>query len=320
MPSVNTVLGPVDTGDLGFTLMHEHVMVGSAGVQQVYPEFLDMNAIKEKSLADLSDARSGGVQTIVDVTPMDLGRDILLLQDMSRQTGVHIIAATGSWLDIPRAFWNADPDEIAALYIKEIEVGIEETGIKAGIIKVANDRDGITPQGEVILRAAARTCKATNVPISTHTYPQGRIGEEQVHIFEDEGINLAQVYIGHSNDTADTEYLFGLLKKNVWLGLDRYPGGFLPDSLDWERRTEVAKQLIDAGFANQIFLSHDWVAYPYGGTPRLREQRRVHNPDGYLFITRKVLPHLEEAGVSSTAINRIMVENPRHFFEGYRQS
>ena len=114
--------------------------------------------------------------------------------------------------------------DIAPLYIREIEEGIEGTDIKAAIIKVANDVGGVTPEGEIILRAAARAQKATGVPISTHTWAPERVGEQQVAIFEDEGVDLNKVYVGHSNDTDDTDYLIGLLEKGVWIGLDRYPG------------------------------------------------------------------------------------------------
>ena len=81
---------------------------------------------------------------------------------------------------------------------------------------------GVTKEGEIILRAAARAAKQTGVRISTHTYAPERVGEQQVAIFEDEGFDLNRVYIGHSNDTTDLEYLLGLVKRGVWLGLDRH--------------------------------------------------------------------------------------------------
>src|SRR5205823_6639443 len=113
-------------------------------------------------------------------------------------------------------------DEIAAVFAREIEQGIEGTGIRAGIIKVANDAEGVTREGEIILRAAARAAAQTGARISTHSYAPGRVGEQQVAIFEDEGFDLNRVYIGHSNDTTDVDYLLGLVRKGVWLGLDRY--------------------------------------------------------------------------------------------------
>ena len=158
----------------------------------------------------------------MDVTTFDLGRDILLIQEVSRDSGVQIIAATGNHLAVPRPFGELPPSVIAPLYVKEIEQGIEGTGIKAGIIKVASDRGGVTQPQEVVLRAAAQAHLATGIPISTHTWSPDKVGDQQVSILEEEGVDLNRVYIGHSNDDTDMDYLLGLLRKGVWLGLDRY--------------------------------------------------------------------------------------------------
>lgn len=306
----------MDTADLGFTLSHEHVIVTSAGIQYVYPEFIDRAGSIKRGIADLSTAHSEGLRTIIDVSTIDLGRDIRLLEQVSRESGVNIICATGTWRDIPRVFWTSTPDMIAPLYIREIEVGIENTGIKAGIIKVANDMGGVTEEGEIILRAAARAQKATDVPISTHTWAPERVGEQQVAIFEDEGVDLNRVYVGHSNDTTDTEYLIRLLEKGVWIGLDRYPGRKTELTPDWEGRTETAWKLIQAGWSRRIMLGHDWSVTLGIASQEMQEQRHQHNPDGYLFITRRVIPRLKELGATDEDINNIFVDNPRRFFEG----
>lgn len=315
MATINSVLGPMDTTDMGFTLSHEHVLVSSAGIQYVYPEFIDRQGTIQRAIKDLKEAHGEGLRSIIDVTTIDLGRDIRMLEEVSRESGVHIICATGTWRDIPRVFWAASPDDVAALYIREIQEGIEGTGIKAGIIKVANDMGGVTEEGEIILRAAARAQKATGVPISTHTWAPERVGEQQVRIFEDEGVDLTKVYVGHSNDTTDTEYLIGLLEKGVWIGLDRYPGS-RPELPNWEARTETAYKLIEAGYANKIMLGHDWSVTLMLAHKEARAARDVANPDGYLFITRNVLPRLRELGATEDDIQNIMVNNPRRFFEG----
>ena len=316
MATINSVLGPMETSDMGFTLAHEHVLVTSAGIQHVYPEFIDREGTINKAVTEFKQAYSEGLRTIVDVTTIDLGRDIRMLEQVSRESGINIICATGTWRDIPRVFWSATPDMIAPLYIREIEEGIEGTGIKAAIIKVANDVGGVTPEGEIVLRAAARAQKATGVPISTHTWAPERVGEQQVRIFEDEGVDLNRVYVGHSNDTTDTGYLIGLLEKGVWIGLDRYPGGRMPGTPDWEGRTDTIKKLIDAGFGHRIMLGHDWSVTLSIASLQIQEDRQRYNPDGYLFITRKVLPRLRELGATEEQINQIMVDNPRRFFEG----
>lgn len=206
----------------------------------------------------LREAKAGGVDTMVDVTTFDIGRDVRLVREVSRRSGMNIIACAGNWLDIPRAFWQAGIDDIAALFIREITEGIEDTGIKAGIIKVATDKGGVTPEGEIILRAAARAAKKTGVPISCHTWAPERVGEQQVRIFQDEKLDLNQVYIGHSNDTTDLGYLTGLMKKGAWVGLDRtFLGDVTPGTPSWTERAETIKRLIDAGWGHRILLSHD---------------------------------------------------------------
>jgi phosphotriesterase-related protein len=316
MPPVNTVLGPMEPSNLGFTLSHEHVATNAAGIRHTYPEFIDHPGIIEQAVAALKEAYNEGVRTIVDVSTFDLGRDIGMIEEVSRLSGVQIVAATGNHLAVPRPFGDVSPDVIAPFYVREIEEGIEGTGIKASIIKVASDRGGVTPPQEIILRAAARAHQRTGVPISTHTWSPDRVGEQQVRILQEEGVDLNRVYIGHSNDDTDLDYLLGLLDKGVWLGMDRYPGGRVPGTPNWEQRTEIVKQLIDAGYGHRIMLSHDYSVPKARHGAAVQEERRRANPDGYNFITRRVLPRLKELGTLDEDIHKMMVENPRRFFEG----
>jgi phosphotriesterase-related protein len=316
MPTLNTVLGPLEATDLGFTLSHEHVGTNAAGLRHTYPEFIDRAGIIEQSTAALKEAYAEGLRTIVDVSTFDLGRDIAMIAEVARQSGVNIVVATGNHLAVPRPFGDVSPDVIAPMYVREIEEGIEDSGVKAAVIKVASDRGGITSPQEVVLRAAARAHLQTGAPISTHTWSPDRVGEQQVAILEEEGADLTRVYIGHSNDDTDLDYLLGLLEKGVWLGLDRYPGGRVTGTPDWEQRTEVAKKLMDAGYTERIMLSHDYSVPKARNGAEVQEERRRANPDGYNFISRHVLPRLMELGASEHDIHQITVENPRRFFVG----
>lgn len=315
MPTVNTVLGPINTADMGFTLSHEHVGTNAAGMRHTYPQFVDRAGLMEQSVAAMRAAYDAGVRTMVEVTTFDLGRDITLIQDVSRQSGIQIIAATGNHLAVPRPFGEVAPEVIADLFAHEIEEGIEGTGIKPGIIKVASDRGGITPPQEVVLRAAAQAHRRTGLPISTHTWAPDRIGEHQVRILDEEGADLNRVYIGHSNDDTDLDYLLGLLRKGVWLGMDRYPGG-RAGTPNWEQRTRVVQQLMEAGYTHRLMLSHDYSVPKARYGAEVQEARRRANPDGYNFISRHVLPRLRELGASEQDIQQLMVDNPRRFFEG----
>ena len=316
MSTINTVNGPIDTSKMGFTLTHEHVATNAAGLRHTYPELIDRAGIFEQSIAAMKLAYEEGVRTIIDVSTFDLGRDIGMIQEVSQASGVQIIAATGNHLSVPRPFAELSPDDIAPLFVREIEVGIEDTGIKAGIIKVASDRGGVTQPQEVVLRAAARAHKRTGTPISTHTWSPDRVGDQQVRILEEEGVDLNRVYIGHSNDDTDMGYLLGLLEKGVWLGMDRYPGGRIAGTPKWEERTDVVKKLIDAGYCQRIMLSHDYSIPKARHSPAEQEARRALNPDGYNFIPRYVLPRLLELGASQQDVDQIMVGNPRRFFDG----
>ena len=315
MKTVNTVLGPLPAQKMGFTLMHEHVLITSAGLKDTYPEVHPRERAIREGIRRLTEAKREGVDTVVDLTTFDLGRDIRVIEYVSRASGVNIIAATGTWLEVPRAFKVADPDDIAALYVREITVGIEGTGIKAGVIKVANDVGGVTEAGEIILKAAARAQKKTGVPIITHTWAPEKTGEQQMRVFDAEGLDPNRVCIGHSNDTTDLGYLTGLLKRGVWIGFDRYPS-HRPDVPDWKVRTQTLKALMDAGYSDRLMVSHDDPMTMTIAPRAAFDQRIVTNPDHVLFITRKVLPYLRSLGASDADIRKVVVENPRRFFEG----
>jgi len=316
MTTINSVLGPIETENMGFTLSHEHLATSAAGIWKTFPELIDRVGIMEQAKATLKEAYDEGLRSIIDVSTIDLGRDVEMMKEVSEATGVQIVAATGNHLAVPRPFADLAPEVIADLYVREIEVGIEGTGVKAGIIKVASDAGGITTEQEIVLRAAGQASVRTNTPISTHTWSPDRVGEEQVRILKEEGVDMNRVYIGHSNDDTDMSYLLGLLDQGVWLGLDRFPGGRRAGTPLWEQRTELTKQLIDAGRADRIMLSHDHSVPKARHGTDVQEARFKYNPDGYNFITRNVLPRLNELGVADETINQIMVQNPRRFFEG----
>ena len=158
---VETVRGPMAASELGFTLSHEHVIVGFPGVKQTYPELMDWEGIESGGIEMLSEARAEGLNTIMDATPFELGRDVEMLRRVSEGSGVNIVASTGTYVDIPRLIWFTHPDRMAAVYVREITEGIEGTGIKAGMIKVADNNYELSGAEEMILRAASRASNET---------------------------------------------------------------------------------------------------------------------------------------------------------------
>jgi len=313
MAIINSVLGPLDTADLGFTLMHEHLMISPARVYEDYPELLGSNLLK-RVIDGLNRAKEGGIDTIVDATTLDLGRNIELMAEASGQTGVNIIACTGWWLDYPRFFEGVSADQLSELFIREIEQGISGTDIKAGILKSASDINGVISQDETVLRAVSRAHLKTGVPIMLHSYSPGQVGRQQLTILREEGIDLKRVKIDHSNDTTDVEYLSWLVEQGCYLGLDRYPGMITSA----QSRTKTMKALIDAGYANRLCPSHDWtILRVLAANPMITEEERLRlNPHGYLYIKKVVFPQLREMGVPEDILKNLCVGAPRNFFEG----
>lgn len=305
---VETVLGSLDVSKLGFTLSHEHVCFIPHEV------FSDRTAAAARMVDKLKAAKAAGVDTIIDLTTSDVWRDVRFGQEVARRSGMQIVVCTG-FRFAPESYKVQTVEQISESYIREIEQGIEDTGIKAGVIKVAAVAAAVTPAEEKGFRAAARASKATGVPIETHTDAGNRGGETQADIFEAEGVNPARVSLGHSDDTKDVNYLISLAKRGYTIGIDHVfygatkPTNDEPDyvrylrQIPWQTRAGYVKQLIDAGFGDKIFLSNDWEL-----------EREQMNPDGFLFNTRKTIPYLTQLGVSQREIHAITVDNPKLFF------
>ena len=313
MAKVNSVCGPIDTANLGFTLAHEHILVDQMGYFRDYPELFGDNVF-ERIVNDLKKAKKAGIDTVVDATTVDLGRDVNLLYEASHSSGVNIIACTGWWLNVPDFFISLSPDRIAGWFIREIEQGISGTDIKAGILKSASDVYGVTPGTELILRAVAKAHLQTGVPIELHSYPRGQVGRQQLAVLKDEGVDPRNVKLDHSNDTTDVGYLTWIMEQGCYLGMDRYPG----ENVSPLDRTITMKALIDAGYAERICPSHDWLmSYIQTASPEIAEAERLRaNPHGLLYLKNVVFPKLREIGVSEAIMDSLCVDGPRNFFEG----
>ena len=307
---VQTVTGLIDADRLGFTLAHEHVLISSGGLKENFPFLFDYERTRERIIHELRQAKAGGIDTIVDLTTVDLGRDVELFKDVSLASGVNIVVTTGFWLHAPIIFRDRSPDFFAKIFIREIEHGIVGTGVKPGVIKVSNDIGGVTPESEATVRGVARACKATGVPISTHQWAPERVGARQVEIFQEEGVDMSRVCIGHSADTTDVQYLTSLLEKGVYLSMDRYPGR--EGRPNWQTRNATVKALVDRGFAERLMLGHDYAPGPVIVGDKPAEE----GVTTYLFLSRTAIPALRKAGVSDEAIHAMTVDAPRRFLSG----
>jgi phosphotriesterase-related protein len=315
---VQTVLGPLDASRLGFTLAHEHV----ADAPDVLSRWQGSRAeFTARAIEHLQLVRAAGVGTIVDLTTYDVGRDIGFLREVSRKSGITMIAATGQRFfppqDSSRAIMPSRTAQgLADFFAREITQGIEGSGIKAGVIKIGIVGKTATALEETGLRAGARAARATGAPIRIHTKSSDRAGDNHAVILRDEGIDPARVSFDHSDDSGDMDYFLGLVRRGYCLGMDHVHRGlgtaFKPP---FDRRVDCIRQLVDAGFAGNIFLSQD---AEFGGAllpPEKREWRETIDPqEGMLFVPHTLIPRLLRMGVSRDAVHAMTVNNPRRFF------
>ena len=320
MSQLNTVRGPIDTSDLGVTLMHEHVFVLSPEILQNYPEVW---GDEEKRVADaitrLNELKARGVDSIVDLTVVGLGRYIPRIERIAAATELNIVVATGvyTYNDVPMFFHFSGPgteldgpETMTDLFVRDIEQGIADTGIKAAILKCATDEPGVTAGVERVLRAVAQAHRRTGVPISTHTHAAMRRGLEQQRVFAEEGVDLSRVVIGHSGDTADIDYLEELIGNGSYIGMDRFG---LDLFLPFEDRVNTVARMCERDHADKMVLSHDAMCF----SDWLPEELvPVALPNWhYLHIHNDVLPALKQRGVTDEQITTMLVDNPRKIFE-----
>ena len=308
MTLIPTVRGDLDTADLGFTLMHEHVFLLSHDLYASYPQLFDRDAEIERAAAVLDEAYEHGVRTIVDLTTVDLGRDIGLVAAAAERTRMQIVVATGVHLSPPGYFQRRNPDPILELYLGDLNEGIAGTGIRAGAIKIATEE--CTPENEFQLRVAAMAHRATGTPLMTHSNPTIGSGADQQRVFREEGVDLARVVIGHSGDTTDVDYLSGLMDQGSTIGMDRFGA---PIGASTAERIETIAELCRRGYADRMVLSHDTSCHFNGVLPEVLAQRM---PEWhFLLIPDHVLPELERLGVTEEQVRAMMVDNPRRLFD-----
>jgi phosphotriesterase-related protein len=310
----------MDTGDLGRVLMHEHVFVLSPEIQQNYPEAW---GDEDKRIADavrrLTELKEVGIDTILDPTTLGLGRYIPRIARIAEQLDLNILAATGLYtFDVlPMYFRHRTPgssetggDPMVEMFVRDITEGIADTGVKAAVLKCATDLPGVTPDVERVLRAVAQAHRQTGVPITTHTHARTERGLEQQAIFQEEGVDLSRVIIGHSGDTDDLDYLEKLIDNGSYLGMDRFG---IDAYLDTPTRVSVVAEMCRRGYAERMVLSHDASCYLDWIQGELPGVGREHWT--YLHISKDVIPLLLEAGVNEDQIDTMLRDNPRRLFE-----
>ena len=314
---IPTYQGEIAPDQLGVTLMHEHVFVMSAELAMNYPEFTDWD--EERVVVDavrrLEQLKAVGIDTLVDMTVLGLGRMPALVARVAEQTDVRIIGATGVYAlrDLPLylklrgpGLMFDEPEPMVAMFVKDLTVGIGSTGVRAGILKCATDKAGMTPDVMRVVRAVACAHVETGAPISTHTNAVKCTGLDQIEVFRAEGVDLGKVIIGHSGDTGDLDYLRRLIDAGCLLGMDRFG---LSAYRSFEDRIATVARLCDLGYADRIVLSHDAACH---NDALDAEAFRGREPNHHFrHIGEDVLPALPRCGGHATQIEQMLVDNPR---------
>ncbi len=311
--TVNTVLGPVPADELGVTLVHEALLSVVPGAEHAFDVHLDRAEIFETLAARLRDFREQGGGAIVDSTGMFHGRDLRLLETLSRATGVHIVASTGMGPEEtlggyfltpqtnPPTPWPAE--KFADLFTKEVAEGmvvprVERRG-PAGLVAITASRQGMTATDESLARGGARTALATGVPVSL------RYGSDALHDLDvvlDEGLPADRVVVGGLDRKDAAAAVPEVAGRGAFVALDHV--GHDGDHLTDDERVALVVELLGAGHGERVLLSSNAIGVAKGHPEDVREL-----PYSYLLTT--FVPLLEKAGVGEDDVRRILVDNPR---------
>ncbi|MBC7871722.1 MAG: phosphotriesterase-related protein [Chitinophagaceae bacterium] len=299
MSIIRTVLGDIEPDELGFCHPHEHLLAMPPEPYATEESDLVLDS-EDAARSDLSEFYRVGGRALVEMTPIDYHRNPAGLKRLSQASGVHIICVTGFLKEKFAAPFvaNETVESLAERFIREIEIGIEDTGVRAGVIKAASSLNKITPNEEKVFRAAAIAHHKTGALISTHT-EMGTIALEQVELLLKEGVHPSRILIGHLDRNLDWELHVALARTGVYFGFDQISKTkYFPD----EARVDFIVRLVAEGFGQQIMLSSDLARksnYPgYGGKP------------GLMYLIEHFVPMLRDAGLNETIIMDMLIRNP----------
>jgi predicted metal-dependent phosphotriesterase family hydrolase len=305
MSHVRTVLGDIAPDKLGVTYCHEHLITLpgehlSKGSDDMTLDDLDSSA------AELELFAQAGGRAVVELSAPEYGRDAAGLAELSRRTGVHVIAATGH---IMEGYWRGVLDvgaisdqELRDEMLRDLTEGFGEApDVRAGVIKVGTGRE-VHPDEERMLRLAAQVQQETGAPISTHT-TAGNIPLEQVRIFQEAGADPAHTIIGHQDRRLVWEDHLAIVEAGFHIGYDCVSKEQYERDLD---RIDFIKRLIAEGYADRICLSGDIARRSYmtsyGGGP------------GFTYILWRFVPWLWQSGVSREDTDKMLIHNPARLF------
>ena len=316
---VQTVRGPVAAADLGRTLPHEHIVVLQPEALQNYGHvwgaaYWDEETGVRDAIEKLRAVRDSGIRTLVDPTAPGLGRCIPRIQRINAEVDLNIVVATGvyAFLELPNFLHYRSAEAIAELFVRELQVGIDDTGVRAAFIKCAVEEHGLVGDIPRILDAVGLAARETGAPVMVHTNASAGTGTMALEALTSRGVDAGRIVVAHAGDSNDLPYLRAIAGTGAILGFDRFNiPHFNPDA----DRIETLLALLEDGYGDRIHLSHDGACF-YDfmvGDPNFADER----PD-YLHLSTKILPVLRERGVTAAQIDELTIDNPRRFLDASR--
>src|SRR6187551_1736160 len=306
MPHVQTVLGPIDPADLGFTLPHEHTQIALWHIPARW-DYWQLTRDEPLILDELAAFRDAGGSSLVDLTMPGVGRDPSWLADLARASGLNIVMGCGWYRG---AYYPAEAvidrrsvEDIADELILESTDGVGETGIRPGIIgEIGTDKPWVSALEERVHRAVARAARRTGLAITTHAV-LSPVGLDQLAIFEAEGADPTRVVIGHADSYPHLQHHLAIIERGASVEFDFLGMSFTPAERHGEARViELLCELLGRGHVEHVLLSQD-VCHD--------SQLRRYGGNGYTYLAETFLPRLRAAGVSEADIETMTVANPR---------
>lgn len=306
---LKTVNGIITSDNIKNTLAHEHFVFGKPGFLGEKENCYQRETAFKNGLKMLKMTEEYAVNLVVDVTTAEWGRDPYLLKQISDITKCHIICSTGFFKDegdmlayLKAISYSVDLEKwLHELFVKEIEAGIGNSGIKAGAVKAASSLGQIRPLEKVIFQAAAATQKDTGVPIFTHC-DRGTMGAEQAELLKELGADPEKTVIGHMSSNHDMAEMMRIMDMGYRIGFDQFGILSIPNIPDDEQKSENLLELLKRGYEDFIVLSHDCIfdrmGYVSTSKPRY--------PD---MIFKKIIPFLKENGISDKTIKKLIRNN-----------
>jgi phosphotriesterase-related protein len=315
LSTVETVRGPVDVADLGPALMHEHIFVLSPEAVQNYghawgESYWDEEVRVADAVQKLQRLRAGGIHTLVDPTAPGLGRFIPRIQRINAQVDLNIIVTSGVYyfLELPSFLAYRSDDALVELFVREICEGIDDTGVKAGLLKCAVEHHGAIADVPRMLATVAAASVETDTPVMVHTSGPAQTGLIALETLANAGVDPRRIVIAHAGDSNDLGYLRAIADSGASLGCDRFNiEHFNPDA----NRIETLVALLSGGYAESVHLGHDAACFYdfMHRNPFFADEK----PD-YLHLSATIFPALLAAGVTQAQIDTMLSGNPRRFF------